>query len=284
MPPPDPAAMSLDERRLALEERRLQLDESFAKKWAGYVFPVMTTIIAAIISAAVTLTTTHIADVQKQIEERRLENQKQIENNRAALDLYFQKLSDKDMGLRDVYKVNSSIIELKMLATVTGSDALVNLLNELSGLVLDSNRDVVSKQLNSAGSNTSPEGAQAALANAAVGLSDLVPTPASGQYKPSDFLAYPQVPMGTDDAMVARLFSVLNGQGFRLQAEQRMKPGVSPNQSEVRYYRPEHKGLAQATADKLNQALNTHFVAKPINIGKTLPNGIMEFWLGEKTP
>ncbi len=287
MPKPDDAApeewqKAIEERKLAIEERRIALEETSAKKWAGYVLPVMATISTAIISAAVTLTTTYVADVSQKIESDRLESQKQIENNRAALDLYFGKLSGKEMGLHDEYKVNASIIELKMLATVTGSVALNNLLNDLSQAVLESNKSSAAQDVNSDPGRSTPEAAQLKISNAAAGLPDFTQAPANGDYKAADFLAYPQAPIGTDDVVVSRMLNALSALGFKVRGVQRMKPGISPSQNEVRYYLPEHKRLAEQIAQNLGQSFGQPFVARPVNIGKTLPNGIMEFWLAEK--
>lgn len=280
MPPPDQATMTpeerrlaIDERKLAIEERRIKLDESFAKKWGSYVLPVMATVCTTIIGAAVTLSTNHIASIQKQ-----------IENNRAALDLYFKVFPKKEMGLDKDAESKVSAIEFDMLEKITMESDLRGSLGKIREFVATSKRAAASDEVNSDASKNSPDAAQRELVNAVAGVRDVTPVPSNGQYQAADFLAYPQAPIGADDAKVNRVLDTLAAQGFKVQRTQRMKPGVSPSQSEVRYYRPEHKELAQAAADKLNQALNTHFVIKPINIGKTLPNGIMEFWLGDKNP
>jgi hypothetical protein len=48
----------------------------------------------------------------------------------------------------------------------------------------------------------------------------------------------------------------------------------------VRYYKPEHKAVAFQAAAQLTKALHQKFVPMLLGGGATLPNGVMEFWLG----
>lgn len=270
-PTPEERRLAIDERRLAIEERRIALEESFSKKWGNYVLPVMATICTAIITATVTWNSNYISSLQKQ-----------TENNRAAVDLYFKLFPKKETKLPSGAQSLISDIEFDMLEKITTESDLRGALSKIREFMATSKWEEASIKLNSDDSTKTPDAAQRDLANALAGVRDITQAPINGDYKPADFLAYPQAPIGADDAAVSRMLKALGDLGFKVRGVQRMKPGISPSQNEVRYYLPEHRPLAEQTAKDLGNSFGQPFVARPVNIGKTLPNGIMEFWLAEK--
>lgn len=228
---------ALDEMRYTLDQARYQLDASWPRKWGSVIAGPM---IAALVTGSIAIIGTHESN-----------NQRDIENNRTSMEMYFQHAAANQPD------------RSKRIKAITLIAANKELIAELEG-----------------------EQTQAAIqagngppSNSAVGQPDAKPVPTSGTYAATDFLAYIQY-AETRDADQQKVRSALTEMGLTTPAAQKMDLRRSPNGNEIRIYRDEHRVYANQLAAQLKRDTGLTFAVPP-KVGKNLPNGIIEIWIGK---
>lgn len=255
---------SLEERRLALDERKQALEESWQKKWSAVIIGAAATIAAAIISAGFGWVQhnedeARAAGDAKQkhqdalLYDARAAEQQRRDNDRQAINLYFQYMADGRADDPD------RPAKAALIASIASTPQLL--------------LRVILPQIDSRRSQGETP------SDAARGLPNLIQPKA--QYEYTDFVGYVQYAHGDDAAHQA---------ANRLQAEIQSlgmtAPGVQgvqsvPNVNQIRIYRPQHRGLAANLAQALSkQNLGAYCVTQVPN-PSALPNGIVELWIGK---
>lgn len=258
-PQPDLEAVKrdLEERRLKLDERKQALAESFPQKWGAVAFGALATLAAAIVTGGFGYAQFREEQIHSAATDRTANAQRAIENDRMAVEMYF-KYVDKGAETPAVQK---RALLVGNLAASTGVKQYFSDLarGQITGIVR-------------AGDHASSPG------EAAAGLPDLIAPKAA--YSPSDFVVYVQYAKGQDRGVEAAR-AALTAAGATTPAAQAIDPAKVPERSWVRYYRPEHKAVAQKVAEILQARTGLHFNVAQLNLGRPLPNGVMEVWLGK---
>jgi len=255
---------SLDERRLALDERKQDLDESWPKKWGGVVVGASATIMAALISGTFAYYQ-HDADAKLQAAEAydksqieaiasfRVQQQQEVEDDRQAAQLYFQYMAN------DVDSDPKRLDKLRLISNVAHNKQLL--------------QDIILPTISQGRSEGDAPSA------AARNLPNLIPEKA--EYGFGDFVGYVQYDRGDDaaKAIADRLESAIQGLGMTA-------PGIQgvqsvPNVNQIRIYKPAHRPLAQQLAQSLSKAGLGGYCVAPVANPSTLPNGIVELWIGK---
>lgn len=286
----DRARLLLDLERARLDERRLALDESLPKKWGPVAFGALVTLAVAAMSATVTIVqskeareATERQTIAQAAETARAQIaadlQREVENGRAVAELYFDRLfllANKE-PLSTIER--QQIVDgLQLLTTVSANRGVSTLFTRALERVA-----AVNISETRTGADGDSEGLQTApVSQAMSGLPDFAQRPEERAYQPVDFVAYPQIPDARYDALAERFGAAISGLGFRVQPAERMQLDAAPDGNEVRYYFDEHKDVARLAAAQLSLLFNEPFSAKRVNVTTPLPNGVMEFWLGQE--
>ena len=201
--------------------------------------------------------------------------QQSVDNGRAAATMYFSNLADlrgKD-NLSPGEKKRFAR-DLEIVAAISGNDDLKEIMTRASRDAAVSVRNQGAQQSDmTAGAATLPSTSLSALP-------DLARTKAAKDYVPADFLAYPEIPATRWTKETEAFRTALTSLGFGTQRAEKIRPELAPAKNEVRYYKPEHAAMAGRAAAQLTGLFHQRFVAKQLGGGATLPNGVMEFWLG----
>ena len=203
------------------------------------------------------------------------DQQRAVDNGRAAATMYFANLSD----LRAKDKLSAGekrrfARDLEIVAAISGN-------SELKEIMTRASRDAVISVRNERSQESAAGGGATTLPSSTLqALPDLVAPKDAKAYTAGDFLAYPQVPPARWKADTRAFRGALSNLGFATQLAEQVRTEISPQKNEIRYYKPEHAGVAAQAASKLGQIMHQRFVPKLLGGGATLPNGVMEFWLG----
>lgn len=268
----------LDTRRADIEEARLALDRSFSKLWGPIIVPALVGLTTVLVTALITSGQSQLAaeqtrraqDAQAQQTAReatRAEQQRQMENGRAAVTLYFDKLNDlRSKDTLTTQEGERYVADMRLIQALSGSPEIK--------AILDSKWLAISK------ANSTPSAApQDNVAAVRPGSPDLIAPPADSRYTASQFIAFPQAVEGRPVQDIARMTGALESLGFNVQATQHIARDRSPRPNQVRYYRADHKQLALQVAAELTKRL-----CAPVQVNRlanaSLPNGVMEVWLG----
>ncbi|HZU51791.1 MAG TPA: hypothetical protein VE968_07950 [Sphingomicrobium sp.] len=280
------AQAKLDERVSALESSRGNDAGSSTKNWLPIVLPIAGTVAVAIITAGTSWVASH---AQTQETERAQQaqheetlrtqiaasQQQSVDNGRQAATMYFTNLAD----LRSKDKLSAGekkrfARDLEIVAAISGNDDLKDIMTRAARDAAYSVRDERTQQ-------SAAEGGATTLPSTAIqALPDLVAPKPAKAYAPTDFLAYPEVPASRWSTDVQGFRNTLSAIGFATQIAEKIRPELAPQKNEVRYYKPEHRAVATLAAAQLSKSLHQRFTAKLLGGGATLPNGVMEFWLG----
>ncbi len=255
-PTEPPAEAPLEERRYWLARQQFALDNSWPRKWGTVVGGPL---IAAIVSLSVFVASwmqhgqeTERTAAEQKTQQDRTYSQQRIDNNRTALDMYFRYVADKP---------EDSPHRSDHMRVIQAIAADQNLLGNLTTVAIDTRHP----------GQTPSE--------ASVGLHDVKSQPAGHVYGPGDFLAYVQYPALRADAS-RQVTEALGGLGLKVPGQQAMPPEKSPRDNQIRIYREAHRTYAQMLATQLQQRTGLVFAVKLIG-GGSLPNGVMEIWLGK---
>ena len=263
--PLDERRYRLDQERLLVERRRLDLEESWPRKWGSVVLSAGATVSVAIIAASMSLMQTSSAKHDQKIAASDRDRkdlraaadalaQRQVENNRTALDMYFRYIAEKpeDQPHKvDHIQLVESIASDRTLLDRLGAQQTKAVLETRAGLKPS---DVLA------------------------GQSDLIPQAKGHVYEPQDFTAYIQF-FSPRDGDAGRVADVLRTLGMKVPGLQAMPVDKSPDRNQIRIYRAEHRPYAERLARYLKQQTGFDFAIRTIGGGK-LPNGICEVWLG----
>lgn len=280
------AHSDLDKRVASLEAARATAGESPAKNYAPIILPIAGTIAVAFITAGSTWVSTH-AQTQETERARQAQGaetlrtqivalkQQAVENGRQAATMYFANLGDlRNKDNLTPGEKKRFARDLEIVAAISGNDDLKDIMTRAS-------RDAAVSVRNERSQTSSAQGGATTLPSTAIqSLPDLVAPKAAKAYSPADFLAYPEVPAGRWTKEMEGFRNVLTAIGFGTQIAEKIRPELAPQKNEVRYYKPEHRAVAVAAAAQLSRAFHQKFVPKLLGGGATLPNGVMEFWLG----
>lgn len=265
-------SLSLEERKLALEARKLALDESFPRKWGPTLSGFAGTILVALITTAGTFILSNGQEkgrreaAQREIQETqrteiREEARRRTENARAALTLYFDHLADMNPDSNP-----QALDHMKLVSAVADAPSVQAIFDQMFRRAIEARQ----RAMRSAAGGVAPS-------TVAEGLPDLVEKAPGERYQAQDFLAYIQHPPGRRDAAEA-LAERLRSLGLRTPGLEEVR--ASPSASQVRYYKPAHRGLAASVASQLGGAPGGPWVATGLANGERLPDGVMEFWIG----
>jgi hypothetical protein len=263
--PPAGDPPELERRRLALEERRQALEESWPKKWGAVTLGAAATIVAALATGGLGYlqhaSDNHRADAearaQAQVANINAANeqaQKRLENDRAAVAMYFQYLageqSNADPALQE---------KLNLVAHVASDPSL--LAPFLTAKV------------------TAGSAAGALPSDVLRGSPNLIAPQST--YHFGDFVAYIQYARDSATAQVAaqKLEAAAASLGFNTPGLQRV--GEVPNENEIRIYKPEHGPMAAALAQQLAAKGAGRYCVRPLANPASLPNGVVELWIGK---
>jgi hypothetical protein len=276
----------LDKRLAALEEARAKGEQAPARNWLPIALPIAGTIMVAIITAGTTWAANH-AQTQETTRARQVQaaetlraqiaalRQQSVDNGRAAATMYFTNLGDlRSKDNLSPGEKKRFARDLEIVAAISGND-------DVKEIMIRASRDAAVSVRNERSQQSAAQGGATTLPSASLqALPDLVTAKAAKAYTPTDFLAYPEVPATRWASDTQAFRTALGNLGFATQLAEKIAPELAPQKNEVRYYKPEHKAVATAAAAYLTRALRQKFVAKQLGGGATLPNGVMEFWLG----
>ena len=280
------AQLELEKRRVALDEERVRGEQASTRRLIPIILPIAGTLIAAIITTGATMIsnkaqseeTARSKEAQSEETERAriaAERQQSVANGQAAASMYFQSLAD--LRGKDVLSAGEKkrfARDLEIVAAISANDDLKPILLKVSREAAGTERDEAAQRSAQQG------GATAGPSTALQGLPDLSPAKVAKAYTAADFLAYPQVPSTRWKNDTQPFRENLSNLGFGTQAAEQMRSNRAPAKNQVRYYKPEHEKLATETAVKLSRAMRQRFEVRRVGGGATLPNGVMEFWLG----
>jgi hypothetical protein len=240
---PDLARLELDRQRYELERRRLALEESWPRKWGSVL-------IGAGATVAVALAGLLANGFQQQARDQEV----QLANKRAALELYFEYVADKpdDSPLK--------LAELKAISHVSGDKELEKVL--VSGIVT-----LVPLR--------PPE---QSIGMALAGAPNFTDKTAQQGYLPDDFTTFVQF-HGPREADAQQVALALRALGYDVPGLESMDDRRSPRRNEIRIYREDQKAFARELAESLQQRTGIAFAVTGPLPGN-LPNGVLEVWLG----
>lgn len=255
---------TLEERRLVLEERRQALEETWPKKWGVVVVGSLATIVAALISAIFALLQ-HDADLQRQkaesdakvatdkIAAERAQLEQAVADDRQAVQLYFQYMAN------DAQSDAQRLDKLHLIASVAHNAQLLHDLT-LEGI----SQARLEGDAPSAGARN-----QASL------IAD------KGQYGFTDFIGYVQYAREVDAAKKTAGDIQAAIQTFGMAA-----PGIQgvkaiPNVNQIKIYKPGHRPFAKSLALSLSKDGFGSYCVVQLPNPSTLPNGIVEMWIGK---
>jgi hypothetical protein len=241
---PEPA--SLDERRYLLARQR---------KWGSVLLSTAATVSVAIITAGMSVTPNWLAQREAKRAAVNAARQRNVESDRTALDIYFRYVADKPGGqphLSDPTQLLESIASNQKMLDRLGS--------QQTRAVLDNRRS---------------EAPSVAVA----GLPDLKRHDPAKAYQPQDFTDYVQYADGRTDA-ADKVADALRTWGVRVPGTQAVGLDKSPAQNEIRIYRQAHRPAAEQLARWLQRTTGETFAVRAIG-NDTLPDGIVEIWLGK---
>jgi hypothetical protein len=281
-----PSQLDLEKRLAALEDARSKLEQSNTKALLPIILPIAGTVAVAIITAGSSFVANH-AQTQETERARQAQHeetvraqilstrQQAVDDGRAAATMYFTNLGDlRSKDNLSPGEKRRFARDLEIVAAISGNDDLREIMTKASHDAAVSVRDERTQQ-------SAAQGGATTLPSAGLqALPDLAPVKAAKAYRPADFLAYPEVPATRWDADTPGLRNALGTLGFGTQLAEKIRPEIAPQNNEVRYYKPDHRAVAEFAATQLTRAFHQKFVAKLIGGGATLPNGVMEFWLG----
>lgn len=272
--------------RLAALEHRVNNDPAAPRSWLPVALPIAGTVAVAIITAGTSWVASH-AQTQETERARQAQHeetlrtqiaalrQQAVENGRQAATMYFADLGD----LRR--KDNLSPGEKKRFARDLAIVAAISGNDDLRDIMTKASRDAAVSVRNERTEQSVAQGGASTLPSSAIAaLPDLVAPKAAKSYAPADFLAYPEVPASRWNTEMEGFRNVLTSIGFGTQLAEKIRSDLAPQKNEVRYYKPEHRGVAILAAAQLTREFHQKFVPKLLGGGATLPNGVMEFWLG----
>ena len=280
------AQSNLDKRIASLEAAHASGEQTSTRSWLPIVLPIAGTVMVAIITGGTSWVASH---AQTQETERAQQAQRQetlrtqiaalrqqaVDNGRQAATMYFTNLGDlRSKDNLSPGEKKRFARDLEIVAAISGNDDLREIMTKAS-------RDAVVSVRNERTVQSAAQGGATTLPSTAIqALPDLVAPKAAKAYVPADFLAYPEVPASRWSAEMDGFRNVLTSIGFGTQLAEKIRPELAPQKNEVRYYKPEHRAVAVFAAVQLTRALHQKFVPKLLGGGATLPNGVMEFWLG----
>jgi hypothetical protein len=280
------AQSDLDKRLTALEEASAKNEQTQPRNWLPIALPIAGTVITAIITAGVTLAansaqrheTERAANAQTEQTKRAefaAQQQQAVENGRAAATMYFANLADlRRKDTMSPAEKKRFVRDLEILAAISGNDDLKEIMTRAS-------RDAAVSFRNERTEQSAAQGGATTLPSSALqALPDLAPAKTVKTYTPADFLAYPEVPLTRWSGETQAFRNALSNLGFGTQLAEKIRPELAPQKNEVRYYKPDHAKVAAYAAAQLTKALHQRFVPRLLGGAATLPNGVMEFWLG----
>lgn len=192
--------------------------------------------------------------------------QRQLENGRAAVTLYFGKLGDlRSKGNLTPDEGSRFVADMQLIQALSGSPEIRAI---LQSKWLAMNRATVQP-------SASPTSNVAVVK---LGSPDLIAPSANERYVASQFVAFLQAVEGRDERDILRMTGTLETLGFNVQAVQTIVKARSPRPNQVRYYRVNQKKLATQVAEAMEKRLCAPF--QTVRLGGNLPNGVMEIWLG----
>ena len=251
----DQRRYALDERRYALDQRRLALEESWPRKWGSVLLSAAATVSVAMITAGLTLTQNYAARTQAERAAKDADKQREVENNRTALDMYFRYVADKPED--QPHKAD----HIQLVESIAANQKMLERLGAQQTRAALETRN------------------QQAPSTAVAGLPDLKSQPVGHSYAPQDFTGYVQYFAGRGGE-AERVADVLRNLGMRVPATQAMPAAKSPDRNQIRIYRAAHRSYAERLAGFLKTNTALDFQVALVGGGK-LPNGICEIWLGK---
>lgn len=259
-PPPEleRERLELDRQRLDLDYRKQALDESLPRKWGPVLFGAMASVTAALISGGFAWMQADSASKQQKAEATRAaataEVQRQTENARLALDMYFKYIAVAPLSeprTRD---------HIKLIANIADQPKIQEILEHLTLQTL------------------ADRPAATAPSEVAATLPDIIAPKAA--YAPGDFVGYIQY-FGPRSGDADKADGALRALGLRVPRHQEMPQAKSPDGDQVRFYKPQQFTAATQIAAALSKATGTQFRAVRVANGDDLPNGVLEIWLGK---
>ena len=269
--PAEQAKLDLDTRRLELDERKQALEESFPRKWGAVTFGAMATFSVAMITSGMGVlqscaqredarAAAAAVDAEKLSAATIARAQRDKEDDRLAVDVYF-KYVDKG-GDTPAEKKRALLV-----GNLAGSDRVIQYFRDAA------RNDITSIVQTNVAKGLTP-------AEASSGLPDLIANKPAAQYAPGDFVGYVQYPPGANKlADAAR--GVIGGLGMIAPSAQQIVATKIPNKDEIRIYRADHQAVANQLAIALQKATGRTFTVQDVGRGRSLPNGVMEIWIGK---
>ncbi len=256
------AEVKLENEKLKLEERRVKILESEHAASTKKSTIWNTTIIVALISISVPLTSLIVEVSQTQRVAEIARNQRIVENGKNALEIYMSNLDAFScVASAEDDLPNRSVIHLQMVSAVAGNAELQNVIKSLGDKCVETTR-----------SNDSAT----PLAMDFVTISTIEQLEAAGGYT-----VYIQYPIGDECKNLAgSLQSKLKTLGFRA-------PGIhgvenSPTNDEVRFYSAPQRDQWEEVIEGVTLPENANLSLVSKTLDAALPEDIFEVWIGSE--
>ena len=256
----------IERRKLEIEAEKLAIERSFAKKW----FPTMLTGVIAFATVLINGTQIYIAhqeraksDEQARVFAEADQRQQDGQWGISVLELYITHPEGFDPSKSPVTAKQN----LTALA-VSAPDIMRPILQQRMDDIVRSPAGLNTESLTAIASAL---GTGSTTDSGTDNLASLLPGWPQGA-NPADYSVYIQY--GANSAAVATAFAQrLRDQHFRVPDLELVNQSTTT--SEVRYYRPEQKPVADALASSLGNGA----ISKFIGAGQNLPGGIIEVWI-----